>query len=129
MERRDVLAMLYRILADILVVLHLAFVGFVVLGGLLVLRTPRWGWVHLPVAAWGAGNWPIAGERQLLESGQSSRPANPADRLIPEKKARVEGGHMEKDGQGIRRARLPFVSFPEMAVDELDPVGPHSLGL
>lgn len=46
--------MLYRILADILVVLHLAFVAFVVLGGLLVLRRPRWAWLHVPVAIWGA---------------------------------------------------------------------------
>ena len=46
--------MLYRVLADILVLLHLAFVCFVVLGGLLVLRRRRWAWVHLPVAVWGA---------------------------------------------------------------------------
>lgn len=46
--------MLYRILADILVILHLAFVCFVVLGGLLVLRRRRWAWVHLPAAVWGA---------------------------------------------------------------------------
>jgi hypothetical protein len=36
------------------VVLHLAFVAFVVLGGLLVLRWPRLAWVHLPVAFYGA---------------------------------------------------------------------------
>lgn len=54
MEKGDVSTMLYRILADILVVIHLAFVAFVVLGGLLVVRNPRWGWVHIPVAAWGA---------------------------------------------------------------------------
>jgi hypothetical protein len=46
--------MLYRLLADVLVVLHLAFVAFVILGGLLVVWRPRWAWVHLPVAAWGA---------------------------------------------------------------------------
>jgi hypothetical protein len=46
--------MLYRVLADLLVLLHLAFVGFVVLGGLLVLRRPRWALLHVPVAAWGA---------------------------------------------------------------------------
>ena len=43
----------YKILADALMVLHLAFVCFVVLGGLLVLR---WRWIalaHLPCAAWG----------------------------------------------------------------------------
>jgi hypothetical protein len=42
------------VLADLLVVLHLAFVVFVVAGGLLVLRWPRLAWVHLPAAAWGA---------------------------------------------------------------------------
>lgn len=36
------------------VILHLAFVLFVVAGGLLVLRRRRWAWVHLPAAAWGA---------------------------------------------------------------------------
>jgi hypothetical protein len=46
--------MLYRLLADAVVVLHLGFVGFVVLGGLLALRWPRVAWVHLPAAAWGA---------------------------------------------------------------------------
>ena len=46
--------MLYRILADLLVVFHLAFVLFVVAGGFLVLRRPWVALVHLPVAAWGA---------------------------------------------------------------------------
>lgn len=45
--------MLYRILADGVLVLHLAFIIFVVLGGLLVLRWPRLAWVHLPTAAYG----------------------------------------------------------------------------
>jgi len=46
--------MLFRLLADATVVLHLAFVVFVLLGGVLVLRWPRVAWVHLPSAAWGA---------------------------------------------------------------------------
>jgi hypothetical protein len=46
--------MAYRVLADATVLLHLAFVVFVVLGGLLVLRWPRVVWLHLPAAAWGA---------------------------------------------------------------------------
>jgi len=33
---------------------HFGFVIFVVLGGLLVLRWPRFIWVHLPCAFWGA---------------------------------------------------------------------------
>jgi hypothetical protein len=44
----------YRFLADAVVVLHFAFVLFVVAGGLLVLRRPRLALVHLPVAAYGA---------------------------------------------------------------------------
>jgi hypothetical protein len=46
--------MIYRILADVLVALHLAFVLFVALGGILVLRRGSWAWIHFPVAAWGA---------------------------------------------------------------------------
>lgn len=42
------------LLADAVVVLHFAFVVFVVSGGLLVLRWPRAAWVHVPSAAWGA---------------------------------------------------------------------------
>jgi hypothetical protein len=44
-----------RILADAVLVLHLAFIAFAVLGGLLVLRRPRLAWVHLPVVLWAAG--------------------------------------------------------------------------
>ena len=46
--------MVFRLLADVIVVLHLAFVVFVVLGALLVARWPRLAWLHLPAAAWGA---------------------------------------------------------------------------
>ena len=45
--------MSYRALADLVLLLHLAFVLFVVLGGLLVLRRPAFAWLHLPCAAWG----------------------------------------------------------------------------
>jgi Protein of Unknown function (DUF2784) len=47
--------MLYRVLADLVVVLHFGFVLFVVFGGLLALRWPRAAWFHLPAAIWGAG--------------------------------------------------------------------------
>jgi hypothetical protein len=45
----------YRGFADLVLVVHLAFVLFVVLGGLLALRWPRAAWVHVPVALYGAG--------------------------------------------------------------------------
>jgi hypothetical protein len=44
---------MYAALADGVLVTHVLFVLFVVLGGLLVLRWPRVAWVHLPAAAWG----------------------------------------------------------------------------
>ena len=49
-----VIVMLYRFLADCLVLVHLAFVVFVVAGGLLVLWRPSLRWIHLPAAVWGA---------------------------------------------------------------------------
>jgi len=45
--------MLYRCLADAVVVLHLSFAAFVVAGGLLVLRWRRAAWLHVPAALWG----------------------------------------------------------------------------
>ncbi len=45
--------MAYQAAATVIALLHLAFIVFVLLGGLLVLRWPRVAWVHLPAAAWG----------------------------------------------------------------------------
>jgi hypothetical protein len=45
--------MLYRLSADLVLIVHLAFVLFVALGGLLVLRRSRLMWLHLPAAVWG----------------------------------------------------------------------------
>jgi Protein of Unknown function (DUF2784) len=44
---------LYRCLADAVLLAHLLFVVFVVAGGLLVLRWPRVAWLHVPAALWG----------------------------------------------------------------------------
>jgi uncharacterized protein DUF2784 len=44
---------IYRTLADVVVLAHFGFILFVVLGGLLVLRWPKLVWLHLPAAAWG----------------------------------------------------------------------------
>lgn len=44
---------MYLALADVIVLVHIAFVLFVVFGGLLVPRWPRLAWVHVPSAAWG----------------------------------------------------------------------------
>ncbi len=46
--------MFYRIAADTLLIVHLAFIVYVVFGGVLAIRV-RWSpYAHLPAAAWGA---------------------------------------------------------------------------
>ncbi len=53
--------MLFALLADAVLLLHAAFVLFVMLGGLLLRRWPRLAWIHLPAAVWGValefGGW------------------------------------------------------------------------
>jgi hypothetical protein len=44
----------YRLLADAVVVVHLAFIGFVLFGALLLARRPQLAWLHLPAVTWGA---------------------------------------------------------------------------
>lgn len=41
-------------MADLIVLLHFAFVIFVVVGALLALRWPRVAWAHVPAVIWGA---------------------------------------------------------------------------
>ena len=53
--------MLYRILADSVVLIHLCFIVFSVFGGFLVIRRRWWVWVHIPAVLWAAliefGGW------------------------------------------------------------------------
>ena len=45
--------MAWRLLADAVLLLHLAFVAFALMGGLLALRWRWMPWLHLPALAWG----------------------------------------------------------------------------
>lgn len=47
--------MLYRFLADAVLLVHALFVAFVVLGGFWVCFRPKLAWLHLPAVAWGTG--------------------------------------------------------------------------
>ena len=47
--------MLYRVLADVVVAVHLVFIVFVFFGGLLSLRWPKVAWAHVPSFIWGGG--------------------------------------------------------------------------
>ena len=44
---------MYAFLANFTFAVHLAFVVFVLVGGLLVVRWPRVAWAHVPCALWG----------------------------------------------------------------------------
>lgn len=46
--------MLFRLLSDLVVVIHLLFIIFVIAGGLLVLPRPWIALLHLPAVVWGA---------------------------------------------------------------------------
>lgn len=48
------MVMSFHFLADVVVFLHVAFVLFVLIGGIVVLRWRRLAWFHLPAAIWGA---------------------------------------------------------------------------
>lgn len=43
----------YKLMADALVIFHLSFVAFVLLGALLVLKWRRLIWLHIPAVIWG----------------------------------------------------------------------------
>ncbi len=53
--------MLYRLLADTVLVVHALFVLFVAMGAVLLLWKPRLAWLHLPALAWGAGIMLVGG--------------------------------------------------------------------
>lgn len=86
--------MIYRALADLVLVLHLGFVLFVVLGGLLVLR---WRWVaflHLPAAVWGV----------LIEFSGWICPLTPLENSL-----RVRGGEAGYSGGFIQHYIQPLL--------------------
>lgn len=68
----------YSFLADVVVLVHAAFVLFVVLGGVAVLRWPRLAWLHIPAALWGV----------IIEFGGCICPLTDLENLL----RRKEGG-------------------------------------
>ncbi len=93
--------MLFRIAADALLVLHMAFILFVVAGGLLVFVQRRWAWLHLPLAAWGA----------LVELASLPCPLTPLENRL-----RVLGGEQGYGGGFIEHYLLPVIYPPGLAV-------------
>ena len=89
--------MTYRILADAVLVLHLAFIAFVMLGGLAVLRWPRLAWLHLPAVLWAAG----------LTFAGGICPLTPLENRL-----RVAGGEAGYEGSFIERY-LTALIYPD----------------
>lgn len=89
----------YRLLADAVVVVHLLFIGFVILGGLLVLRWPRLALAHLPAACWGA----------LIELGGWRCPLTPLENSL-----RQAAGDAGYRGGFIEHYLLPIIYPAEL---------------
>ena len=86
--------MIYRIAADAVLLLHLAFILFVVFGGWLVLRKPMFIWAHLPAAAWGA----------FIEFSGRVCPLTPLENQL-----RIASGSAGYSGGFIERYLIPVV--------------------
>jgi hypothetical protein len=86
--------LIYRALADLVLVVHLLFVLFVVLGGLLVLRWPAVALLHIPAAVWGV----------LIEYTGWICPLTPLENLL-----RVRGGEAGYTGGFIQHYIQPLL--------------------
>ena len=85
---------LFQIGADAVVVLHVCFVLFVLLGGLLALRWPRLTWVHVPAALWGV----------VIELGGWICPLTPLENAL-----RQRGGSAGYHGDFVEHYILPVL--------------------
>ena len=95
--------MAYTILADIVVVLHLTFIIFGLLGGLLVLWRKWIVYIHIPAASWGS----------LIVIQGWVCPLTPLENYL-----RVEGGLGGYSGGFIAHYIAPII-YPEGLTREL----------
>jgi hypothetical protein len=95
--------MLYRLLADAVVVFHLAFVAFALAGGLLAFRWRWMPWLHLPALGWAA----------MLEFNGWICPLTPLENSL-----RAAGGAAGYPGGFVEHYVLP-VLYPAGLTPEL----------
>ena len=86
--------MSYSILAGAIVTLHLAFILFVVFGGILALRNAAWAWAHVPAVIWVA----------YIEFSGTICPLTPLENVL-----RTRAGQAGYSGGFIEHYLLPIV--------------------
>ncbi|MDE2944205.1 MAG: DUF2784 domain-containing protein [Gemmatimonadota bacterium] len=86
--------MLYRVLADLVLVVHFLFIAFVVAGGFAAVRWPRLAWAHIPCFVWGA----------LIEFAGWICPLTPLENDL-----RIASGQAGYSGGFIEHYLLPVV--------------------
>ncbi len=84
----------YKILADLVVVMHVGFILFAVAGGFLVLRWKRCAWIHIPAVLWAA----------LIEFAGWVCPLTPLENWL-----REQGGAVSYETGFIDRHILPVL--------------------
>jgi hypothetical protein len=87
----------YRLLADAVVLLHLAVIAFIVAGGLLARRRPPLALVHLPFAAWGV----------VISAAGFTCPLTPLENVL-----RRRAGERGYEGGFVEHHLVPLV-YPE----------------
>ena len=100
--------MLFRLIADTLVVAHLCFILFVVVGGFLAWRWRKIAWVHLPVACWGV----------LIEFSGWVCPLTPLENHF-----RQLAGEVGYDGGFIEHYVIPVIYPAHLAVETQTVIG------
>ncbi len=91
--------MLYRVLADLVLVLHLAFILCVVAGGLLTLRWRRAPLLHLPAVIWGV----------FVEISSGICPLTPLENAL-----RLAAGSSDYSGGFIEHYVVPAIYPPSL---------------
>ncbi|MBW2249700.1 MAG: DUF2784 domain-containing protein [Deltaproteobacteria bacterium] len=86
--------MSYRLMADIVVVIHFAFTIFVLLGGILTIWWRKVVWLHIPAAVWAA----------FIEFAGWICPLTPLENRL-----RIKGGEAGYPGGFVEEYILPVI--------------------
>ena len=93
---------MYPLLANLVLIVHLAFVVFVLCGGLLVLRWQWIAWLHVPAIAWGA----------FVEFSDWICPLTPLENWL-----RAQGGDISYRSDFIAQYLLPVLYPGDLTQD------------